>query len=238
MQMTSRYLWHTLLLWDWLKNQTWQSMGAPTLWQDPFFGKILSRNTFQNILMNQHIADNNTDYPCDNPNHDPLRKVRSFIQMGDSTFQLVYSPGCDFSYVEACFPFKGRVNSAFTRPTNQLSSTWNCFRYVRQKVVTYVHLIFTLKRTRQDVHKQHKFWIQTTTKLVVGLMDSVHLLDKGHCMYIDQFLYKSRIYQELFCVPSMPAEQCAQIERVCQKHDNCKTTVNRNCSDEMVYCWL
>ena len=45
-----------------------------SLTRTPFFGKILSRNTFQNILMNLHIADNNTDYPCDNPNHDPLTK--------------------------------------------------------------------------------------------------------------------------------------------------------------------
>ena len=28
---------------------------------------------------------------------------------------------------------------------------------------------------------------KTTTKLVVGLMDSAHLLDKGHCMYMDNF---------------------------------------------------
>ena len=80
-----------------------------SLTRTPFFGKILSRNTFQNILVSLHISDNNTDYPCDNPNHDPLHKVRSFIQMCERTFQLVYRPGCDLSYDEACFPFKGRV---------------------------------------------------------------------------------------------------------------------------------
>ena len=31
MQVTSRYLWHTLLLWDWLKKQTWQNAEAQTL---------------------------------------------------------------------------------------------------------------------------------------------------------------------------------------------------------------
>ena len=55
---------------------------------------------------------------------------------------------------------KGECSSVFIMPTNQLSSTWNCFRYVRQKVDTYVYLIFTLERTRQDVCKLHKFWIQ------------------------------------------------------------------------------
>ena len=74
-----------------------------------FFGKILSRNTFQNILVNLHISDNNTHYPHDNPNHDPLHTVRSFIQMCERTFQLACRPECDLSYDEACCPFKGRV---------------------------------------------------------------------------------------------------------------------------------
>ena len=37
-----------------------------SLMRTTFFGKRLSRNTFQNILMNLHIADNNADYPHDN----------------------------------------------------------------------------------------------------------------------------------------------------------------------------
>ena len=76
------------------------------LTRTPFFGKILSRNTFQNILMNLHISDNNTDYPHDNPNHDPLHKVKPFIQICERTFQLVYRPGCGLSYDEACCLFK------------------------------------------------------------------------------------------------------------------------------------
>ena len=59
--------------------------------------------------MNLHIADNNTDYPHDNPNHDPLHKVRAFIQMYERTFQLICKPGCDLSYDNVCCPFKGRV---------------------------------------------------------------------------------------------------------------------------------
>ena len=80
-----------------------------TLTRTSFFGKVLSRDTFQNILMNLHISDNNTDYPYDNPIHDPLHKVRAFIQMYERTFQLVYRHRCDISYDEACCPFKGRV---------------------------------------------------------------------------------------------------------------------------------
>ena len=38
----------------------------------------------------------------------------------------------------------------------------------------------------------------TTTNLVVGLMGSVHLLDKGHCMSIDNFYTSPELYEELF----------------------------------------
>ena len=84
-----------------------------SLTRTPFFGKILSGNTFQNILMNLHISDNNTDYPHDNPNHDPLHKVRTFIQMFERTSHLVYRPGCDLSYDDVCSSFKGKEQFHF-----------------------------------------------------------------------------------------------------------------------------
>ena len=77
---------------------------------------------------------------------------------------------------------KGECSSMFIIPINQLSSTWKCFRYVRQRVVTYVHLIFTLARTRQDVHKLHKFWIQAVQQkqnLLWGLWIKYTFWTKG-----------------------------------------------------------
>ena len=148
------------------------------LMRTPFFGKILSRNTFQNILMNLHIADNNTDYPCDNPNHDPLQKVKAFIQMCERTLQLVNRPRCDLLYDETCCPFKGRV--------------WFCI-YNANKLATFHLKLFQICETKSDyicaidiyTGKDQARCTQTaqvldpnctiTTKLVRGLMDSVHL---------------------------------------------------------------
>ena len=61
------------------KSNTAKYWSTNSLTRTPFFCKILSRNIFQNILMNLHISDNNTDHPHDNLNHDPLHKVRAFI---------------------------------------------------------------------------------------------------------------------------------------------------------------
>ena len=46
-----------------------------TLSRTPFFGKYLSRNKFQDILWNLHVADTTNNPPPGMPNHDPLAKV-------------------------------------------------------------------------------------------------------------------------------------------------------------------
>ena len=104
---------------------------------------------------------------------------------------------------------------------------------MRQKVVTYVHLIFTLERTRQDVHKLHKFWIQAVQqqKHVVGLMDSVHFLDKGHCVYMDSFYTSPELYVELFFHSKHACRTVHPNRKGLPKAvDNSKTKENRSCS--------
>ena len=163
-----------------------------SLTRTPFFGKILSSNTFQNILVNLHISDNYTDYPHDNPNHDPfphdnpnhdpLHKVRSFIQMCERIFQLVYRPGCDLSYDEACCPFKGRVLFHVFNVNKMANVHLQLFQICEAKSGYICAFdIYTGKdqtrcmQTAQGLDPS----CTTTTKLIVGPMDSVHLLDKG-----------------------------------------------------------
>ena len=172
-----------------------------SLTMTPFFGKILSSNAFQNILVNLHISDNNTDYSHDNPNHDPLHKVRSFIQTCERTFQLVYRPGFDLSYDEACCHFKGRCavlglwyqqTVSFTPET--VSDMWGkkwlymCIWYVHWKGPDMMYTNCT--------HSGSKLY--NNNKTFCGLMDSVHILDKGHCMYMDNFYTSPELYEELF----------------------------------------
>ena len=54
-------------------------------------------------------------------------------------------------------------------------------------------------------------------KTCCGPLDSVHLLDTGHCMYMDNFYTSPELYEELFSIPHMPVVQCTQIGRACQK---------------------
>ena len=189
-----------------------------SLTRTPFLAKILSRNTFQNILMNLHISDNNTVYLCDNPNHDPLHKVRAFIQMCEGTFQLFYIPGCDLSYDEACCSFKGRVWFHIYNSNKPARFHLKLVQICEAKSGYICAFdIYTGKdqtrctQTAQVLDPS----CTTTTELVVGLMDSVHLLDKGYCMYMENIYTSPQLYQEFFSIPLMPVIQCTQIGGAC-----------------------
>ena len=68
----------------------------------------------------------------------------------------------------------------------------------------------------------------TTKKLVVGLMDSVHLLDKGHCTYMDNFYTSPELYEGTFSPFCMCLWYIApKYEGPAKSSDNCKTKDNR-----------
>ena len=46
-----------------------------------FFGTYMGCNTFQSIMSNLQVADSTLDLLCNHPHHDPLFKVRPFMDM-------------------------------------------------------------------------------------------------------------------------------------------------------------
>ena len=58
-----------------------------------FFGKYLSRNSYQMLLSNFHCAPNTRNPPRGRPGHDPLHKIRPLMTMCQENFHLKYRPG-------------------------------------------------------------------------------------------------------------------------------------------------
>ena len=46
-----------------------------------FFGKYLSRNSYQMLISNIHCAPNSQNPPKGSPGHDPLHKIRPLVRM-------------------------------------------------------------------------------------------------------------------------------------------------------------
>ena len=72
----------------------------------PFFGTYLSRNKFQDILWNLHVADTSNNPTPSVPNHDPLAKVRPLITMCQYNFRLCYTPSEFLAVDESTLAFK------------------------------------------------------------------------------------------------------------------------------------
>ena len=79
----------------WSQNKTIHS---------PFFGQYKSRNTFQRILSNLHLVDNNSP----DKNKDTLYKIRPFVDMYLRNFCRLYKLEKELSFDEGTCPFKGK----------------------------------------------------------------------------------------------------------------------------------
>jgi len=140
----------------------------------PFFGKYMPRNTFQILISNLHVADNSTDLPRDDPNHDPLHKVRPFIEMCQRRFQMVYNPGQNLSFDEACCPFKGRLRFKVYNAAKPAKFHIKLFQLCEADTAyIYGFDIYTGKDKTQCTLMAPVLdeKCTTTTKLVMGLMD-------------------------------------------------------------------
>ena len=55
-----------------------------------------------------HIANNDTFVPRGEDGHDPIHKIRPFVEHLQQTFQDLYTPEREICVDEAICPFKGR----------------------------------------------------------------------------------------------------------------------------------
>ena len=69
----------------------------------------LGRDRFLSILKYLHANDNSTFIPRNEPNHDPLHKVRPLVDLLNRKFKELYTPSEDLTVDEAMIPFRGRV---------------------------------------------------------------------------------------------------------------------------------
>lgn len=74
----------------------------------PFVSNMLTRNRFQEISKNLHLADNTLNPARGQPGHDPLARIRPMLDMIQETWPANYDPGSNMCVDEAMVKFKGR----------------------------------------------------------------------------------------------------------------------------------
>ena len=167
----------------------------------PFFGKYMSRNRFQAILWNLHVNDDSDNPPRSQPGHDPLCKIRPFVDMIDRNFRYVYKPKRELSFDEACCPFKGRLRFRVYNPMKPNRFHIKLFQ-ISEASSGYIlgFHVYTGKDTAcvSNFSKPLDPETTKTTKIVLGLLETTNLLDKGHHIYMDNYYCSPELFYELY----------------------------------------
>ena len=139
----------------------------------------MSRNKFQSILWNLHIADDyqNPRHGC--PGHDPLAKLRPFISMVENNFCHMYCPEANVSIDEACCPFKGCLHLRCYNPSKSNHFHIKLFQ-VSESSTGYIigFEVYMGKGTSSaaDTSRPMDPPCTRTTTLVLGLLEKFQLL--------------------------------------------------------------
>ena len=144
------------------------------------------------LHLNKNSEDNKKDL---------LFKLRPFLDMCEKNFRLLYEPSKNLSLDEACCPFKGRLKFKVYNKAKPQKFHIKLFQ-VCEAETGYVSgfEVYTGKQTSKSVKEAKVFdpKCNKTTRLVVGLMDSLNFLDKGHHLYMDNFYNNLDLCKELF----------------------------------------
>ena len=161
----------------------------------------MSRNRFQSILWNLHIADDSQNPRHGCPGHDPLSKLRPFISVVENNFCHVYRPDANISIDEACCPFKGHLRFRCYNPAKANRFHIKLFQ-VSESSTGYIigFDVYTGKVTFSSAKESCPMDppCTRTTMLVLILLEKFKLLDKGHRVYMDNYYTSPELLEELY----------------------------------------
>ena len=185
------FLAHLIVMRILKKNSLEQYWSKDSILNTPFFSHYMSRNHFhKNILWNLHVNDpDETNPQKGEANHYPLFLVRPMVDIIQRNFHTKYRPGKKLSLDESTCPFKGRVHfkcynlkkpNRFHIELFMVSEPSTAYIYGFE---VYTGNAFGQSQgNAQEVQDASK-----TSCIVLGLLDSVQLLDMGHRVYFDNY---------------------------------------------------
>ena len=172
------------------KNSLEQYWSRDSILNTPFFGHYMSRNHFQNILWNLHVSNPDETNPLKGEaDHYPLFLVMPMVDMMQRNFHTKYRPGKELSLDESMCPFKGRVHFKCYNPKKPNRFHIKLFM-VSEPSTGYIcgFEVYTGDASGQSQgNVQEVQDASKTSCTVLGLLDSVQLLDMGHHVYFDNY---------------------------------------------------
>ena len=167
----------------------------------PFFGEYMSRNLFQALLWNFHVNDDSHNPKPNRVGHDPLCKIWPFVEMLERNFIYAYQPSKALSFDKACCPFKGRLRFRVYNPMKPNRFHIKLFQ-ISEACSGYIVGFHIYTGKNGSCVSTHSCPLDQectkTTKIVLGLLETTNLLDKGHHVYMDNYFTSPELFSELY----------------------------------------
>ena len=170
--------------------------------ESPWFGKYMSKNSFQLIMANLHLNDNSLQPNAQSVQFDPLFKVRPFVDLLSQKFKDVYKPSSILAFDEGTCLWKGRLKFKVYNPSKPNRFHIKLYQ-ISESNSGYISGfdIYAGKRNRFScdlVSKTLDPNCTKTTKVVMGLLERCNLLDKGYQIYMDNYYTSPELLEELY----------------------------------------
>ena len=159
------------------------------IFRSPMFGQVMSRRRFLLLLRFFHFADNSKFDPKD-PARDRLYKVRPLLNMIRERLVAVYYPKRELCVDESLIPFKGRISFKQFIRNKRARFGVKMYELTTDRGILLNTFIY-VGNTNTDLDTTLGADMLTTERIPLSLMREY--LDKGHCLFIDNFYTTPRL---------------------------------------------
>ena len=170
--------------------------------ETPWFGKYMSKNSFQLMMANLHLNDNSKQPDAQSVLYDPLYKVRPFVDLTTKKFKEVYKPDSILAFDEGMCPWKGRLSFKVYNPSKPNRFHIKLFQVSESNTGFIIgYDIYSGKKNRFSCERLSRTLDRTctkTTKVVMGLLERCSLLDNGYNIYMDNYYTSPELFEELY----------------------------------------
>ena len=154
------------------------------------FGEVMPRDRFLQLYRYLHVCNDNQQIPRGQDGHDPLFKIRSFLNLISDRFRNVYKPSRDICIDESLIPYKGRIYFRQFIPSKRARFGIKAF-VLCESDTGYVSeiVIYTGKDANQTISKG------LAEKVVLKLTEGYQ--DVNHHLYLDNYYTKAWLLKSL-----------------------------------------
>ncbi|GFO35124.1 PiggyBac transposable element-derived protein 4-like [Plakobranchus ocellatus] len=144
----------------------------------PFFGSVMPKDRFSLLLSFLHLANNKEQPPRDHPNHDPIFKIRPFIERLNANFKSVFLPGKNIAIDEAMVAWRGPLKFRVYNPDKPDKFGIKVFELCDGATAYCCNLEFYTGKREASVHG-------ATFDVVERLINPY--INCGRTLYVDNF---------------------------------------------------